>query len=942
MAGQDEDLEALRNFNANPPGPASVDIINPDAAAEMAELGAFNSEQEYGGLGSQVATGVESAASTLSFGLSKGLENFVGEKLDIDTLKREAIEGREQENPMASAVGSVGAVAGSLLSGSAVLGAVPKTISKVAEAGAKMIGLGTKAVEAGSALTKVGSLAAKGAIEGALYTASNENAKLLMGDPQQSVSSAAVNVGLSGLLGGVIGGTLGGGSSLWEAKFSPKVTQALDDAAAAIDDKVPSASQAGLTPPQPPKNPSTGLLQSELGGVKDNAYEITHAANRLGIKPSPGMVSDSKLVQTIEGNLERRPTIVGVAQAKEADVAYKRLVDAADDTLKGRSTVSAAEAGAETKKAILEPLKKELDLIESQYKKLKPHLDSLEASAGAKDRASQSVLDAVVLKEVPDAAENAFAKQIADNIKGLKTVTGIKDYRTAVSRQLDAAYRTGAADKVPVLQAARDALTELRARSISDAADAVSAPSAVKLAALDEIKAADTAYRAYKTKLSSLGDEASLGKIGSARKLLEKLEKLPDEKIAQRIFDVKDSGQLNFFRENFPRAFEIARKYRLQEIYENSLEQGQGKNAKFSVQKYLNQLRDDGSKKVGPESLQYLMDPARQQKLQDIRLVFQHMPGNPNPSGTSYALAIGEMFSPAGVVNNLNDTAQYFLLKAMPYLQRVIKDVGGDEAAHIAALKFAASTEKGVNAPAFRAMTEYIRNLSAGEKAMSRAVRSLFFSGIPAVLPSVKSREKLDKKLQEISKNENSLFEMDHGVGHYLPDHEMTVSQMTGNAVAYLNSLRPVAEKLMPMDSEPEVTEMDKQAFYRALDIAESPLIVLNSVKDGSVTADDLKHLKTLYPGLYVRLSDKITNEMMETGESVPYATRMGMSLFLAQPLDSTMTPQAIQATQLASAPQENPQAQVKPSPTGMKDLPKMVQGYQTPGQARQAARSKA
>jgi hypothetical protein len=46
----------------------------------------------------------------------------------------------------------------------------------------------------------------------------------------------------------------------------------------------------------------------------------------------------------------------------------------------------------------------------------------------------------------------------------------------------------------------------------------------------------------------------------------------------------------------------------------------------------------------------------------------------------------------------------------------------------------------------------------------------------------------------------------------------------------------------------------------------------------------------------------KLTNEMIGVTEkemSIPYKTKMSLSLFMGQPLDSTMTPQFIQATQM-------------------------------------------
>ncbi len=881
-------------------------------------------EEKYGSGLSQLGTAAESAASALTFGLSKGAENFVGEKLGIPELQREAIEGRESENPWSSGAGAVGGVVGGLMTGGATA-AVPKAIEGAAKLGSAALKLG-----------KVATTAARGAIEGLLYAAGNENAKLMMGDPNQSIGSAVTNIGLSGLLSGGIAGSIGGAQQLWTSKFGSKVANELDNAIGSITDGKPLPGEV----PSVPTGPSSAkeLIEQELLRQKPNAYEVTKAAERLGVTPTTGMTTASRLGQDIEGGLAKRPTIAGARVAKEYDETLKTLARNADETLAGRGDYTPAEAGREVKQGILDPLKKELAVIEGQYDKLKPHLEKMAISQPAREAAKQRIRASMgALAELPDTVEAKAAEKIINNLDSLKTVNGIKEYRTSISRELDGLMKGGdGSQKIPVLQAARDALTDMRTASVTEAAERAGAPNSLAREAIEEIIATDKAYRGYKVKLKSLGDEASLGNIGNARKLLERLEKIPDEKFASRIFDVKDSGQLQFFNDKFPRAFETAKKYKLQEIYENSLEQGMGKNGEFSIQKYLSQLREDGSKKIGPEALNFILDPASQQKLADIRTVYRSMPGNPNPSGTSFAMAMGKMFTPEGLVNNANDMAQYFLLKAMPHLQKAAASVGGDEAAELAAVKFAAEAEKGASPEGFKAMAGFFRNMINGEKRINKSVDSLFSPAAPMVLPQKKDTKKLKNTLAKM--NPAELLETDHGIGHYLPHHEMATAETAGSAVAYLHSLNQATYKALPFDTKPAVSNIMQDKLERALEIAEDPLSVIADVKNGSVAPEDLVHLKSMYPGLYSRLAEKMMTQLATLGPDaeVPYRTRIGMSLFLASPLDSTMTPMAIQAIQASVIPTA-PMEEMNPN---MDKLSKLPGAYQTPGQSRQAARS--
>jgi hypothetical protein len=75
--------------------------------------------------------------------------------------------------------------------------------------------------------------------------------------------------------------------------------------------------------------------------------------------------------------------------------------------------------------------------------------------------------------------------------------------------------------------------------------------------------------------------------------------------------------------------------------------------------------------------------------------------------------------------------------------------------------------------------------------------------------------------------------------------------------------------------------------------------------------------------------------ESLSKGKSIPYKTRIGLSMFMAQPLDSTMTPGAILSAQPQPAPPPQPQGKEKGS-----SLAKLPKSYQTPGQAAESDRS--
>lgn len=240
----------------------------------------------------------------------------------------------------------------------------------------------------------------------------------------------------------------------------------------------------------------------------------------------------------------------------------------------------------------------------------------------------------------------------------------------------------------------------------------------------------------------------------------------------------------------------------------------------------------------------------------------------------------------------------------------------------------------------FKAATDFAMHVVKGESLLEKATKNIFKVG-REILPqtvSIKDTDKLDKILRSVASNPDALIDKDSKTAHYLPDHSMAIDMSIGNGVNYLNSLRPSTDRPSPLDAKPVPSNVDRAKYQNALAIAQEPTIVLDRIKSGRLTQDDITTLGTLYPSLYNNMKQKITDQMIETinkGDTIPYKTRIGISMFLAQPLDSTMQPASLQATQI-QPPQQAPQQQS--SPQGVKSSPalqKLPNMYQTPGQAR-------
>lgn len=250
------------------------------------------------------------------------------------------------------------------------------------------------------------------------------------------------------------------------------------------------------------------------------------------------------------------------------------------------------------------------------------------------------------------------------------------------------------------------------------------------------------------------------------------------------------------------------------------------------------------------------------------------------------------------------------------------------------------------SADGLKAAIDYSLATVRGENMIGRASRNVLKAGAQ-VLPenrvtvSDKQRTRLDKSLKSLQADSTPLLNVGGSTGHYLPQHAQAIGATAANAVNYLNGLRPATEPQNPLDSKLPPNPVKQAQYNRALDIAQEPLLVMKSIKDGTLQPQDLVHLKNLYPDLYTKLQSQLGQDMvthLSKGETIPYKTRMGMSMFLGQPLDSTMTPSAIQATQsITPANQNQSQGDQMMSPKkNTAKLGKSVNLEMTPLQARE------
>lgn len=253
------------------------------------------------------------------------------------------------------------------------------------------------------------------------------------------------------------------------------------------------------------------------------------------------------------------------------------------------------------------------------------------------------------------------------------------------------------------------------------------------------------------------------------------------------------------------------------------------------------------------------------------------------------------------------------------------------------------------NAEALKSATDFGLVISKGANLITKASQNIFKPGAEVLangLTNDEKLQKLDDKVKALGENQEKLMHVGGQLGHYLPAHGTSLAATATGAVNYLNAQRPKTTKAAPLDNEQPIASYQKAAYNRTLSIAASPLTVLHHLKEGTLIPKDLSDLNALYPGLHQKLQSSVGEALIDhvsKNETIPYHTKMSLSLFTGQPLDGTMIPaniQSIQATYASAKMQGPQQGKAERAKRGTAPLSKTSEAYLTPNQAREASRS--
>lgn len=875
------------------------------------------SEDKYGSNAEMAKTALEGLASGV---LSRPVVSAIETKgLGI---KSEDIQGRREENPVVhggtEALGLVGSLATGIGEG--------RLMTEAGQLAAHATDLGELGATA-SRIAKIGSSAVQQAAEMAVLESGNEADKMILQEPNTSAETALSHIGLAAALGGA-GGTFmtGAVSPLWEATAGPQVNKLLNQVKNRVNGEsglvIPKDREQALKTLDIDTDPLAKAALSDNMTARDYISTLKRGEN-AAIKDSLDKLQ-SDASHSVANSMDLSPE--QVLRYDKADAGHA-LFDSFEKEYKDR----------------YQPI---ADALEKRNKEA----DGITLSDDDKLAQYNKLIERGMEKLRPGSEYGKIYEKYAEEILPIDTIGHLDQLRTELyNKAKNIALDTN--EKI-ALNDIREALGDWQERLITSMASkseklGIEGAKQSGKDLLAERQAANRGYAQFSRMSNELSNHLGVGDFKGFNSLTNKLEnKVTAEQLLNK-FSVKNNADLiPFLENNFPETLKSVLAHERQQLIRPAVitASKKGENP-IDINKLSDIIRDQLSQRSSYVDAVISKDTLN--KIEAAKTLISAIP-NPKNSGTPAGIAKIFKFLPTSAMAAIGwFTGHNPLVSAAIGHTASIAGQGLPEAYKLAYLRFISSTAP-VEAQGFKAMVDFAHAVQKGETLLNKATSNVFKPGVPIITHSMaadsRDIEKLDKHIEDTNKNPGKLMQATNGkLGHYLPAHQMEVTKATAVAIQYLQGLKPHDQTLNTLDKPIKPTPYQIQRYNRALSIAVQPASVLQKVKDGTIQTTDIQDISHMYPQLYKRMIAKLSNQMLQTHDNeelIPYKTRMGLSLFLGQAMDSSMQPASIMAAQ--PKPKEQPQQPNMPMKNrkGTNSLGKSNKSYRTPGQASEEDRA--
>jgi hypothetical protein len=419
-------------------------------------------------------------------------------------------------------------------------------------------------------------------------------------------------------------------------------------------------------------------------------------------------------------------------------------------------------------------------------------------------------------------------------------------------------------------------------------------------AVVAEFAAVRKQYGALMNFLEEYGQRLGVRSFSGPTEFMSKLADVAKnpEKLLGKLSAEGDENLSNMLAQQMPSVYKTVNEYNKANLVKAALTADRKEIDVLKLGKAIDKMSPEFRNRVLPEG--------SANRIGAVESLQRAIPEPQNKSGSgAYIMNAIQNMSPSAVgmgatmlTGPVGGAASFVLKKMADYVGKEAPD-----AITLATLKTLGSN-MGTNPAGFKAAAQMASAVIKGETMLNKAAKAVFSAGTKVISePSDKDIKKLAEHVDTAMLQPEKLLNVGGDVGHYMPEAGAALGETSQRVVQYLASLRPNEEPLGVLGGNRVPSKAEKSAYNRALRIAEQPLVVMNDIKNGMLSPHDLQHMQAMYPDMHAKIASKLMNELIgakASKKSVPYSTRMGLSNFLGQPLDSSLHQQSIAANQMA------------------------------------------
>lgn len=403
------------------------------------------------------------------------------------------------------------------------------------------------------------------------------------------------------------------------------------------------------------------------GAGKETIDEpLQEAAERIGVRPTRGMISEDSFVQKTESALAQTPTPTGAAMNTELSAVTEGMKDTAENVVfRGRSDLSPYQAGAEAKGIIKSGINESLAPAVGVYNRLEKELTHMVLNKSSKTRVGNNIM-ALKYSKFKGTPSNSLAYMVSENVRTIRSLDELKDLRSMVGKSVS--DPSVSSELRFTASEIYRRLSKLEQSTITRAAiKSAQSPRhgrAVAIEMIQEIKGANKIYSEVSESLKTIGKSIGLGKIKNHSDFVRKLYDVPDEKFIEKIFNTNNVTAMKSLKDQFPEAFVVLRRTKVHNMYMKSV----GPKGEISIPKLMNQVRH-----MHPEYKEMMFGAEVNQALQDIQTVYNKTYARVGPSGTPEGRALMDYnpLNPIAWFQELKSQAQAALMKNPNWVKRM-------------------------------------------------------------------------------------------------------------------------------------------------------------------------------------------------------------------------------------------------------------------------------